>query len=115
MATEVVNLTKKYLKKHGVKAEVEFSWGSSGAPVEARWSALYKEHWALIDLTFAVRTDVDVYAEGWTQHASPITLGRLTSGRYGIRQVPAQGEHLRDVDFLLDTMISFTVGERHEP
>lgn len=29
IATEVVNLTKKYLKKHGVKAEVEFSWGAT--------------------------------------------------------------------------------------
>jgi len=29
VATEVVNLTKKYLKQHGVKAEVEFSWGAT--------------------------------------------------------------------------------------
>src|SRR2546426_1918843 len=29
VATEVVNLTKKYLKRHGVKAEVEFSWGAT--------------------------------------------------------------------------------------
>ncbi|MGC8828437.1 MAG: ATP phosphoribosyltransferase [Verrucomicrobiia bacterium] len=29
VATEVVNLTKKYLKKNGVKAEVEFSWGAT--------------------------------------------------------------------------------------
>ncbi len=29
IATEVVNLTKKYLEKHGVKAEVEFSWGAT--------------------------------------------------------------------------------------
>lgn len=29
VATEVVNLTKKYLRKHGVKAEVEFSWGAT--------------------------------------------------------------------------------------
>src|SRR5438045_6078649 len=29
IATEVVNLTKKYLKQHGVKAEVEFSWGAT--------------------------------------------------------------------------------------
>jgi ATP phosphoribosyltransferase len=29
IATEVVNLTNKYLKKHGVKAEVEFSWGAT--------------------------------------------------------------------------------------
>jgi ATP phosphoribosyltransferase len=29
VATEVVNLTKKYLRQHGVKAEVEFSWGAT--------------------------------------------------------------------------------------
>ena len=29
IATEVVNLTKKYLKQHGVQAEVEFSWGAT--------------------------------------------------------------------------------------
>ena len=29
IATEVVNLTKKWLKKNGVKAEVEFSWGAT--------------------------------------------------------------------------------------
>src|SRR2546426_11034700 len=29
IATEVVRLTKKYLRKHGVKAEVEFSWGAT--------------------------------------------------------------------------------------
>jgi ATP phosphoribosyltransferase len=29
IATEVVNLTKRYLRKHGVKAEVEFSWGAT--------------------------------------------------------------------------------------
>jgi ATP phosphoribosyltransferase len=29
IATEVVNVTKKYLKQNGVKAEVEFSWGAT--------------------------------------------------------------------------------------
>src|SRR5499427_2920324 len=29
IATEVVNLTRKYLHKHGVKADVEFSWGAT--------------------------------------------------------------------------------------
>src|SRR4051812_32210243 len=29
IATEVVNLTKRYLKRNGVKAEVEFSWGAT--------------------------------------------------------------------------------------
>lgn len=29
IATEVVNLTRRYLRKNGVKAEVEFSWGAT--------------------------------------------------------------------------------------
>ena len=29
IATEVVNLTRKYLRQHGVKADVEFSWGAT--------------------------------------------------------------------------------------
>src|SRR6185437_15302724 len=29
IATEVVNLTKRYLKKNNVQAEVEFSWGAT--------------------------------------------------------------------------------------
>ncbi len=29
IATEVMNLAKRYLKSHGVKAEVEFSWGAT--------------------------------------------------------------------------------------
>lgn len=31
IATEVVNLTKKFLRKHKIKAEVEFSWGATEA------------------------------------------------------------------------------------
>ncbi|MBC7327834.1 ATP phosphoribosyltransferase [bacterium] len=33
IATEYVNLTKKYLQKHGVSAEVEFSWGATEVKV----------------------------------------------------------------------------------
>lgn len=29
IATEVVNITKRYLRKNGIKAEVEFSWGAT--------------------------------------------------------------------------------------
>jgi ATP phosphoribosyltransferase len=29
IATEVVNITKRYLRRHGVKAAVEFSWGAT--------------------------------------------------------------------------------------
>src|SRR5260370_16088054 len=33
IATEVVNLTKKYLARHGVQARVEFSWGATAVKV----------------------------------------------------------------------------------
>jgi len=33
IATEVVNVTKSYLRKHNVKADVEFSWGATEAKV----------------------------------------------------------------------------------
>jgi ATP phosphoribosyltransferase len=33
IATEAVNLTKKYLKEHGVEAHVEFSWGATEVKV----------------------------------------------------------------------------------
>jgi ATP phosphoribosyltransferase len=33
IATEAVEMTKKYLAKHGVEAEVEFSWGATEVKV----------------------------------------------------------------------------------
>ncbi|MCX6357797.1 MAG: ATP phosphoribosyltransferase, partial [Candidatus Aureabacteria bacterium] len=33
IATEVVNITRKYLKRHGVNAHVEFSWGATEVKV----------------------------------------------------------------------------------
>ncbi|MBV9867730.1 MAG: ATP phosphoribosyltransferase [Abitibacteriaceae bacterium] len=33
IATELVNVTKRYLEKHGVTAEVEFSWGATEVKV----------------------------------------------------------------------------------
>ncbi len=35
LATELVNVTKDYLAKHGVHAEVEFSWGATEGKVRA--------------------------------------------------------------------------------
>ncbi len=35
IATELVNVTKHYLKENGVKADVEFSWGATEAKVAA--------------------------------------------------------------------------------
>ncbi len=40
IATELVNVTQRYLDKHGVKAEVEFSWGATEVKVPALVDAI---------------------------------------------------------------------------
>jgi ATP phosphoribosyltransferase len=40
IATELVNVTKKYLAKHGVTADVEFSWGATEVKVPALVDAI---------------------------------------------------------------------------
>ena len=40
IATEVTGLTKRWLKKHGVKAEVEFSWGPPRSRPGSWWTPL---------------------------------------------------------------------------
>src|SRR5215813_5917717 len=40
IATELVNLTRKYLRRHKVKAEVEFSWGATEMKAHERMDAI---------------------------------------------------------------------------
>ena len=40
IATELVNVTRRYLEHHGVKAEVEFSWGATEVKVPALVDAI---------------------------------------------------------------------------
>ena len=40
IATELVNVTQRYLDKHGVKAEIEFSWGATEVKVPALVDAI---------------------------------------------------------------------------
>jgi hypothetical protein len=95
---------------------IEFEWSTSGEPHVAGYNMSMKDCCTvLIDFTFAVRTDTDVYGDSWSQRATPIAVPKLVAGRYRLRQVPAQGENLRDVDFVLDKELFFTVGERTEP
>lgn len=95
----------------------DLTWENSGQPHVASLGGLYMKDCCtfLCDFTFAVRTDTDVYGESWPHHVKLHLPPPLEPGRYRLRQVPAQGENLRDVDFLLNKDLYFTVGERHEP
>jgi len=79
IATEVMNLTKSYLKKHGVKADVEFSWGATEVkpPVLAdaivdvteTGSSLRANNLRVIDTVLESTprfiANREAYAEGW--------------------------------------------------
>lgn len=100
----------------GDSMRFEFVWNNSGQPHQAGFGGFYRKDCCTIlcDLTFAVRTDTDVYTESWLHHVV-LYLRPDIQGRYILRQVPAQGEHFRDIDFLLDKDVYFNVAEPHEP
>lgn len=100
----------------GDSMRFEFVWNNSGQPHQASMGGFYMKDCCTIlcDLTFSVRTDTDGFTESWPHHVV-LHLRAEAKGRYLLRQVPAQGEHLRDIDFLLGRDLRFTVGEQHEP
>ena len=100
----------------GDSMRFEFVWNNSGQPHQASMGGFYMKDCCTIlcDLTFAVRTGTDIYTESW-DHRDALYLRPDTEGRYRLRQVPAQGEHLRDIGFLLGKDLCFTVSGRYEP
>ncbi|MBN2410330.1 ATP phosphoribosyltransferase [candidate division KSB1 bacterium] len=75
IATEIVNLTQDYLKKNGVKAEVEFSWGATEvkAPtlvdaiveVTETGSSLRANNLRIVDVILESRTMIIANKESW--------------------------------------------------
>ncbi len=79
IATEIVNLTKDYLKKHGVTADVEFSWGATEvkAPtlvdaiveVTETGSSLRANNLRIVDTLLESRTMLIANKQSWAnQH-----------------------------------------------
>lgn len=75
IATEVVNLTRQYLERHGVEAEVEFSWGATevkahefvDAIVEATetGNSLRANHLKIVDTVLESHTRLIANHEAW--------------------------------------------------
>jgi ATP phosphoribosyltransferase len=75
IATEVVNITKKYLRKHGVNAIVEFSWGATEvkAPdlvdaiveVTETGSSLRANHLRILDVVLESTTKLIANKASW--------------------------------------------------
>lgn len=67
IATEAVGLTKRYLEKHGVQAEVEFSWGATEAKVPELVDAIVELTETGSSLRAANLRIVDVVLESTTR------------------------------------------------
>jgi ATP phosphoribosyltransferase len=75
IATEVVNITKKYLKDNGVKADVEFSWGATEAKpplladaiveVTETGNSLKANKLRIVEVIMESNTKVIVNKEAW--------------------------------------------------
>lgn len=79
ISTEVVNITKQYLKQHGVEAAVEFSWGATEVKVPEladaivevteTGSSLRANHLRIIDTVLQSSTrfiaNKESYEDGW--------------------------------------------------
>ena len=95
----------------------QFHWMTGNPAYAASMGGLYMKDCCtfLCDFTFAERTDTDSYAESWWHRETLSLSPPLEPGRYRVRQTSAAGEHLRDVDFMLNNDVYFTVDERTEP
>jgi ATP phosphoribosyltransferase len=79
ISTEVVNITRQYLKKHGVEADVEFSWGATEVKVPdladaivevtETGSSLKANHLKIIDTVLESSTRLiankEAYKDNW--------------------------------------------------
>ncbi len=75
IATEVVNVTRKWLSRHGVKADVEFSWGATEAKcpdlvdaiveVTETGSSLRANKLRIVDVLMESNTQLIANKEAW--------------------------------------------------
>ena len=87
IATEVINLTKRYLEQHGVKAIVEFSWGATEVKppkladaiveITETGSSLKANHLRIIDVVCTSNTWLIANEEAWKDHFKRQKIERL--------------------------------------
>ncbi len=87
IATEVVNMTKQYLKKHGVKATVEFSWGATEVKpprladaiveITETGSSLRANHLRIIDVVCTSNTWLIANKTAWEDDFKKKKIERL--------------------------------------
>lgn len=128
IATELVNVTKKFLKKNNVKAEVDFSWGATEAKAGAQLvdaiveltetgSSLRANGLKVIDTIMESRTKLVANKESWKdkdkrtkiENLALLLKGAILSeGKVGLKMNVAK-EDLKKVLDILPAMKNPTI------
>jgi len=127
IATEVVGLTRRYLERHGVQAEVEFSWGATEikAPyfvdaiveVTETGSSLRANQLRIVDTVLESTTRLIANAKAWADPAKREKIESIAlllqaaiqaEGKVGLKMNVPQAR-LEEVVALLPSLTSPTV------
>jgi ATP phosphoribosyltransferase len=95
IATEVVNITKDYLARHKVKAEVEFSWGATEAKAPDLVDAIVEVTETGSSLRANKYRIIDTVLESWT---------KLIANREAMKD-PWKRQHIENMAMLLKAAI----------
>ncbi len=127
IATEVVHLTRRYLKGHGVRAEVEFSWGATEVKpplladaivdVTETGSSLRANNLRVLDtvLTSTPRliANRDAHADPWKreklEHLVLLLLGAIRAADRAGLMMNVPRDHLDEVLAILPALATPTV------
>jgi ATP phosphoribosyltransferase len=127
VATELVNVTRRYLESHGVKAEVEFSWGATEVKVPELVDAIVEgtetgttlraHGLEIIDELLASTTRFIANHASWADDAKRLKLSNMATllkgameaeGKVGLKMnAPKSG--LEEISRLLPSMKAPTI------
>ncbi|MFC1583743.1 ATP phosphoribosyltransferase [Candidatus Neomarinimicrobiota bacterium] len=129
ISTEVVNLTNRYLKEHGVRANVEFSWGATEAKprlladaiveVTETGSSLRANNLRIVDTILESTTRLVANKEAWDDPwkrqkieniARLMQSGIMATGRVGLK-MNITDEKLAQLMAILPAMKTPTVSQ----
>lgn len=133
IATEVVELTRRYLKSHGVTAEIEFSWGATEikahqfvdaiVEVTETGNSLRANHLRIVDTVLESSTRLIANRDAWKDPARREKIENIAlllqaamaaQGKVGVKMnVPRRAE--REIMDLLPSLTSPTVSQLADP
>ncbi len=111
IATEGVTITKNYLKKHGVKADVEFSWGATEAKppeladaiveITETGSSLRANNLRIVDTVLESNTQIIANQQSWRdpcKKAKILEIAMLLKGALAAEEKVGLKMNLREKD-----------------